>query len=143
MLTVPLVCFLTSSAKAMALWVWKLPSGHTVDMSQLAVAAIARVEIWPAASIVAAPAVKVRRVIIYSLRLVEIETWCRPPDASAHEAVNRNCILARYQTAFDIIAHARGHALARVADPGAPGRHHHKPIVRRHGLKTLAAQLLS
>src|SRR5438094_500750 len=57
MLTAPSVCFLTASAKAMALWVWKLPSGHTVDMSQFAVAAMARVERWPAASIVAAPAV--------------------------------------------------------------------------------------
>jgi hypothetical protein len=67
----------------MALWVWKLPSGHTVDKSQLAVAAMARVERWPAASIVTAPVVKVRRVIIRPLRLVKIEAqrhrWTRQP----------------------------------------------------------------
>jgi hypothetical protein len=77
MLTAPPVCYLTSSAKAMAFWVWKLPSGHTVDMSQLAVAALARVERWPAASIAAAPVVTVRRVIIRPLLFVEIETQSR------------------------------------------------------------------
>jgi hypothetical protein len=61
----------------MAFWVWKLASGHTVDMSQFAVAAMARVERWPAASIVAAAVVKVRRVIMHPLRFVEIETQSR------------------------------------------------------------------
>jgi hypothetical protein len=64
---------LTASAKALALWVWKLPSGHTVDKSQFAVAATARVEKYPAAIVVVAPAVKVRRVIIRPLHFNEIE----------------------------------------------------------------------
>src|SRR5258707_8968482 len=142
MLTVPSVCFLTSSANAMAFWVWKLPSGHTVDKSQLAVAAVARVERWPAASIVAAPAVKVRRVIIRPLLLLKSKRM-PPPDASAHETVTRNRILVRHQAAFDVVANAFRRALPWLADPGTARRHHHKPIVRRHGLKALAAQLLS
>src|SRR5258708_17197458 len=64
-----------------------------------------------------------------------------PPDASAFEIIDRHCILARHQAAFDVVAHACGCALPRVADPGAAWCHHHEPIVRRHGLKALAAQL--
>src|SRR5258705_4887566 len=141
MLTVPPVCILTASAKAMALWVWKLPSGHTVDKSQLAVAAVARVERWPAASIVAAPTVKVRRVIIRPLLLLKSKRM-PPLEASARETVNRNRILVRHQAAFDVVANAFRRALPWLADPGTARRHHHKPIVRRHGLKALAAQLL-
>jgi hypothetical protein len=45
MFTAPPVCFLASSANAMAFLVWKLLSGHTVDRSQFVVGARARVEI--------------------------------------------------------------------------------------------------
>src|SRR5437899_9718924 len=66
-----------------------------------------------------------------------------PPDASAGETVNCNRILVRHQAAFDVVTHACRRALPWIADPGAAWRQHHQPIVRRHGLKTLAAQLLS
>src|SRR5712691_5178115 len=66
-----------------------------------------------------------------------------PPDASAPEIIDRNCILARHQAAFDIVAHACGRALPRVADSGAAWCHHDEPILRRHALKALAAQLPS
>src|SRR3954454_15844024 len=64
-------------------------------------------------------------------------------DASARQTVNRNRIRARHQAAFDVVLHTCRRALLRVADPGAAGRQHHQTIVRRHGLKPLAAQLQS
>src|SRR3954451_187250 len=99
-------------------------------MSQLTVAARARVEMWPAASSVAAPAVKLRRVIIEPLRLLRARRL-----RSSRMPINCNRVVGRHEAAFDIVVDGCRRALPGIADAGAAWRQDHQPVVRRHLLK--------
>src|SRR6476660_8796146 len=57
--------------------------------------------------------------------------------------VERGGVVRRNQAALDVVAHAVARALGGIADAGAAGRHHHEAVLRRYGLKALAAHLLA